>query len=131
MNKNGSLRGIIWFLFILGLIVLGYTYYMNSRPLNLSDYSLTDFWQDVDDGKITAITVEQNEEIPTGVITAISENQTQNELYATDVNAVINELQEKAPDVDISVADVTRESSFMKFLPYAILAVVAFGYNTL
>ena len=124
MNKNGSLRGIIWFLFILGLIVLGYTYYMNSRPLNLSDYSLTDFWQDVDDGKITAITVEQNEEIPTGVITAISENQTQNELYATDVNAVINELQEKAPDVDISVADVTRESSFMKFLPYAILAVV-------
>ena len=124
MNKNGSLRGIIWFLFILGLIMLGYTYYMNSRPLNLSDYSLTDFWQDVDDGKITAITVEQNEEIPTGVITAISENQTQNELYATDVNAVINELQEKAPDVDISVADVTRESSFMKFLPYAILAVV-------
>lgn len=124
MNKNGSLRGIIWFLFILGLIVLGYTYYMNSRPLNLSDYSLTDFWQDVDDGKITAITVEQNEEIPTGVITAIRENQTQNELYATDVNAVISELQEKAPDVDISVADVTRESSFMKFLPYAILAVV-------
>ena len=93
MNKNGSLRGIIWFLFILGLIVLGYTYYMNSRPLNLSDYSLTDFWQDVDDGKITAITVEQNEEIPTGVITAIRENQTQNELYATDVNAVISELQ--------------------------------------
>ncbi len=124
MNKNGSLRGIIWFLFILGLIMLGYTYYMNSRPLNLSDYSLTDFWQDVDDGKITAITVEQNEEIPTGVITAISENQTQNELYATDVNAVINELQEKAPDVDISVADVTRESSFMKFLPYAILGIV-------
>ncbi|MBO4947152.1 MAG: AAA family ATPase, partial [Lachnospiraceae bacterium] len=108
----------------MGLIVLGYTYYMNSRPLNLSDYSLTDFWQDVDAGEVTAVTVEQNAEIPTGVITAIREDDTQNELYATDVNAVINELQEKAPDVNISVADVTRENSFMKFLPYAILAIV-------
>ena len=108
MNKNGSLRGIIWFLLLMGLIVLGYTYYMNSRPLNLSDYSLTEFWQDVDAGEVTAVTVEQNAEIPTGVITAIREDDTQNELYATDVNAVINELQEKAPDVNISVADVTR-----------------------
>lgn len=124
MNKNGSLRGIIWFLLLMGLIVLGYTYYMNSRPLNLSDYSLTEFWQDVDAGEVTAVTVEQNAEIPTGVITAIREDDTQNELYATDVNAVINELQEKAPDVNISVADVTRENSFMKFLPYAILAIV-------
>ena len=124
MNKNGSLRGIIWFLLLMGLIVLGYTYYMNSRPLNLSDYSLTEFWQDVDAGEVTAVTVEQNAEIPTGVITAIREDNTQNELYATDVNAVISELQEKAPDVNISVADVTRENSFMKFLPYAILAIV-------
>ena len=109
------------FLIIL-LAGYGILNYFGQRSL-LSDkenYSYRQFKEDVRDKKVESLSVEQNEEIPSGAVNVILKNGSQKKFYVTDVNTVVSFAEEE--DLNVMVADVNRTGNFMTtVLPYAVM----------
>lgn len=131
MNKQGAFRGIIWFVILLVLMALAYSFYVRIRSVDTDSYNLTDFEQDLEEGKVYSVVISQNQEIPTGVVRAVLDEGEIQEFYVSDVNRIIDLADAKndtmAEDdhiIEIDVSDVTRQSAFSQFLPYVLLLVV-------
>ena len=76
--------------------------------------------KDIEAGNVTAVTVVQNREIPTGSLKVTLKNGSQSVLYTSDVN----ELQlamEDAGYVNYTVSEVPAESWIMTLLPYLLI----------
>ena len=145
MNKQGTIRGIIWFVILLVLMVFAYSFYIKNRSLDAKSYKLTDFEQDLSDGRIQYVEVHQNAEVPTGSVEVTFNDATYAQsFYVSDVNRIVEMIEEnnaatskkdenasdKDPQnsersyVQIAMNDVVRQSAFSQFLPYVLLLVV-------
>ncbi|MDD7333641.1 MAG: ATP-dependent zinc metalloprotease FtsH [Lachnospiraceae bacterium] len=85
-----------------------------------SSYTKAQFMKDIEAGNVTAVTVVQNREIPTGSLKVTLKNGSQSVLYTSDVN----ELQlamEDAGYVNYTVSEVPAESWIMTLLPYLLI----------
>ena len=130
MNRQGAVRSILWFLVLLMLIVFAYLFYIRSKSMDMYSYTITNFEEDLRNENISAITIEQNSEIPTGVVTVfIKDTHEVEDFYASDVNDIIrmvqeqNEIQE-SDVINLTVSDVTRPSAFLQLLPYIVLLII-------
>lgn len=130
MNRQGAVRSILWFLVLLMLIVFAYLFYIRSKSMDMYSYTITNFEEDLKNENISAITIEQNSEIPTGVVTVfIKDTHEVEDFYASDVNDIIrmvqeqNEIQE-SDVINLTVSDVTRPSAFLQLLPYIVLLII-------
>lgn len=130
MNRQGAVRSILWFLVLLMLIVFAYLFYIRSKSIDMYSYTITNFEEDLKNENISAITIEQNSEIPTGVVTVfIKDTHEVEDFYASDVNDIIrmvqeqNEIQE-SDVINLTVSDVTRPSAFLQLLPYIVLLII-------
>lgn len=137
MNKQGSFRGLIWFVILLVLIASAYMFYMRNRPSNTDSYKITDFVQALDEGRISSLTVNQNAEVPTGSVQVLTHDDkawTTATFYVSDVNVIIQMVNDKNAEitagasdqklVEMTIRDVTRQSMLSQFLPYVLLLVV-------
>ena len=137
MNKQGSFRGLIWFVILLVLIASAYYFYMKNRPSNTDSYKITDFVQALEEGRISSLTVFQNAEVPTGsvqVLTHDDKTWSTQTFYVSDVNVIIQMVNDKNAEttaaasdqklIEMSVRDVARQSMLSQFLPYVLLLVV-------
>ena len=77
---------------------------------------------DLEEGNVTRILVTQNEEIPTGVITATLKTGSHS-FYVSDVNSIV-EMTSQHEDVKIYMEDVKRPSILITILPYILMGVV-------
>lgn len=86
MKKN-LVRGLgIFYMLILILMLLWYVNRLDDRMA--SDYTYSDFLQDVEINNIAKVSVSQNAEIPTGSIRIYTKTGQEFRLYVTDVNEV-------------------------------------------
>ena len=137
MNKQGSLRGLIWFVILLVLIAAAYIFYMRNRPSDADSYTITDFVQALDEGRVSALTIYQNAEVPTGSVQVLTHDEkawSTQTFYVSDVNEILRmvedknaEIREEGSDqklIEASVRDVARQSMLSQFLPYVLLLVI-------
>lgn len=130
MNKQGAFRGILWFIILIALLIFAYSVYVRSRSLDLYSYNLSKFEQDLEAGAIGTVVIKQNEEIPTGVISIRTVEYEEKEFYASDVNEIIqmvqerNQNEEQQEEIVITIDDVARQSTFSQLLPYVVLLLV-------
>lgn len=130
MNKQGAFRGIIWFLILLALFVFAYSFYVRSNSLDLYSYNLSSFQKDLEAGTINVVTIKQNGEVPTGVVTVLIDGNREEKFYASDVNEIVqmvqeqNQKEEQSEGIVLAIDDVERQSTFSQLLPYVILLVV-------
>ena len=130
MNKQGAFRGIIWFLILLALFVFAYSFYVRSNSLDLYSYNLSSFQKDLEAGTINVVTIKQNGEVPTGVVTVLIDGNREERFYASDVNEIVqmvqeqNQKEEQSEGIVLAIDDVERQSTFSQLLPYVILLVV-------
>ncbi|MDE7367642.1 MAG: ATP-dependent zinc metalloprotease FtsH [Lachnospiraceae bacterium] len=130
MNKQGAFRGILWFIILLALLIFAYSVYVKSRSLDLYSYNLSKFEQDLKAGAIETVMIKQNEEIPTGVVSVRTVEKQEKEFYASDVNEIIqmvqerNQNEEQQEEIVITIDDVARQSTFSQLLPYVVLLLV-------
>lgn len=140
MNKQGAFRGIVWFLVLLALIAFAYSFWVRSTSIDLYEYNFTKYQKDLAEGKINTVLIKQNEEIPTGMVSAITDDGGRHEFYASDINEIIRMAEEqnllnqqmlsegKRPvrdqDIVITLGDVSRQSTFSQMLPYVILLII-------
>ncbi len=90
MNPRKSSNG---FLVILLILVIGAYYFISVFQPESGDYSYQQFIKDVKSDKVTAVTIKQNKEVPTGTITADFGKDNYKSCEVTDVNQAISDIQ--------------------------------------
>ena len=90
MNPKKSNSG---FLVVLLLLVIGAYYFISVFQPGSGDYTYQQFMKDVKSDKVTAVTIKQNKEVPTGTITAEFGKDDYKSCEVTDVNQAINDIK--------------------------------------
>ena len=116
MKKN--FRGFGFYV-ILILIVIGVWYMLDSNQSAANTYSALQFEEDLQEGNIAAVKINQNREVPTGILEIVLKDSTTRELYVSDVNDTQKMLDEYHQDYQ--VRDVPAESWLMNLLPLLLV----------
>ncbi len=116
MKKN--YRGFGFYI-VLILVVIGIWYLLDSNQGAANTYTYVQFERNLKDGDIASVKIDQNREIPTGILEITFENGSSQKLYVSDVNAAQDLLQQY--DQDYRVADVPAESWLMSLLPLLLV----------
>ena len=108
MNKRKVRNGMLIYLLILIVAFILINRWMQSDTNVTTTYSYTDLTEDLDDGKISALSINQNAEIPTAVVEVQFTNGKSLAFYASDVNDVLdiyNTYQKKIDSYNSTVSD--------------------------
>lgn len=116
-------------LLIMFLLIAGMVYYSISGLMGSSHYKYNDFLKDLKEGDVRSVTINQNKEIPTGQIVVKLKDNTKEEVYVTDVNKVIKDIDDyntkAAKDIHPTVKDVDRDSVFLTtILPMVFMGII-------
>lgn len=117
-NNRSNYRGFGIYGMLILLVILIWFWLSGSSAT--SSYTKSQFVKDLQAGNVTAVTVVQNREIPTGSLKITLKNNNQTALYASDVNE-IQTLMEENGYTDYILADVPSESWIMTLLPYLLI----------
>ena len=90
MNPKKSNSG---FLVVLLILVIGAYYFISVFQPGSGDYTYQQFMKDVKSDKVTAVTIKQDKEVPTGTITAEFGKDDYKSCEVTDVNQAINDIK--------------------------------------
>ena len=123
-NKRGSRFsgvGIYLFIVVIAAMFIMYVSRMNSGA---SDYTYSEFVNDVNKGKVESVVIRQNSEVPTGELSVkVRGVQNVKNVYVSDVNQVEEILLDK--NISYTLKDVTRQSVFLtSILPFGLSLVV-------
>ena len=123
-NKRGSRFsgvGIYLFIVVIAAMFIMYVSRMNSGA---SDYTYSEFVNDVNKGKVESVVIRQNSEVPTGELSVkVSGVQNVKNVYVSDVNQVEEILLDK--NIAYTLKDVTRQSVLLtSILPFGLSLVV-------
>ncbi len=120
MNKQAK----SWLPAVMLLFLVVFGFWFISRQMT-RDYSYTEqaFFEDVEEGEVSQVYIRPNKEIPTGQIVVQLNSGEEKNFYALDVKE-IQDILEKEPEIQVSVADVPGDNVFMASVLPLILTVV-------
>ena len=90
--KRNYRGAVLYLVLILGVIFLWFFFGSNSG--STSDYNISIFRQDLAASKIAAVDVAPSRDIPTGSVTAVMTDSTQESFYVFDTQSVIDLMEE-------------------------------------
>lgn len=127
MNNKRSNFTRIYFIGM-AIIIIVMLYYAGSG-LKSNNYKYNDLLNDLQDGKVTEVSINQNKEVPTGKVTVKLQDGSTKYVYITDVNKVISEIKDindkTNQNIQPYIADVRRNSIFLtNILPMLLMGVV-------
>ena len=112
---------------LVGILFMGEWAFL-SRPINVDKtYNDQKLKQDVKEGKVTAVTVQQNEEIPTGTV-EVTFKEGVKVYYTQDVSLTIGILS--GSEVEYEITDVNRAGLLEKLAPYIFVSILFVVYIT-
>ncbi|SEQ71197.1 cell division protease FtsH [Lachnospiraceae bacterium NE2001] len=112
---------------LVGILFLGAWAFL-SRPINVDKtYNDQKLKADVKEGKVTAVAIIQNEEIPTGTI-EVTFREGETIYYTQDVSITIDIL--KNTDIEYEISDVNRAGMLEKLAPYIFITILFVVYVT-
>lgn len=127
MNNKRSNFTRIYFIGM-AIIIIVMLYYAGSG-LKSNNYKYNDLLNDLQDGNVTEVSINQNKEVPTGKVTVKLQDGSTKYVYITDVNKVISEIKDindkTNQNIQPYIADVRRDSIFLtNILPMLLMGVV-------
>lgn len=125
-NKRSNFKRI--YFIGMAIIIIVMLYYAGSG-LKSNNYKYNDLLNDLQDGKVTEVSINQNKEVPTGKVTVKLQDGSTKYVYITDVNKVISEIKDindkTNQNIQPYIADVRRDSIFLtNILPMLLMGVV-------
>ena len=120
-----GMRGYGFFVIIVAVILVAVFANDLISSNNQEMYSYSDFKREVEDNKIAAVTVRQNQEIPTGQIVVTTADSTKKSFYAPNVNTVLSYLDANNFS-KVTVQDVETTPWWMELLPYLFGFILIF-----
>ncbi|MBE5943661.1 MAG: ATP-dependent zinc metalloprotease FtsH [Lachnospiraceae bacterium] len=124
--KSGMRKGLGFYLL---LILLGFCvvlWVQNKNSVTDVNYTIDDFERDVRLNLIGTVHIYQNEEVPTGIVRfEYRDTMEAVEFYASDINLVQDIVVEYSDGlIKMSMSDVTRESTFLTWLPIILIVLM-------
>ncbi len=116
--------GVYLLLFFIGFCVI--LWMQNSDAETDVDYTIADFQTEMRENLVGNVEIYQNSEIPTGIVYFTYRNSNASkQFYVSDVNVVQNIVMEyNDGQTHMSLYDVTKQSSFLTWLPIIISVVL-------
>ncbi|PHU33738.1 ATP-dependent zinc metalloprotease FtsH [Pseudobutyrivibrio ruminis] len=111
---------LIYALFVAVVLFILYT----SMGKSTTDYNMAQFKKAVKNDNVSSVSISQNQEVPTGVVTINLSNGEQATLYVSDVNDFQRELQDL--DVAYTLSDIPHDSWISELLPMLIVLGAVF-----
>ena len=126
-NKKGGMPKIS--IVIMFILMAGLIYYMYTGMMGNSHYKYHNFLKDLKAGDVKSVTINQNKEIPTGQLVIKLKDNTKEEVYVTNVNKVLNDIEDynkkASKDIYPTVKDVDRDSVFLTtILPMVFMGII-------
>ena len=114
----------MFYLLLLAVLVISFVY-ASIVSRNQFSYTYYDFLNDLANDNITKISVVPNEEIPSGTIHVERMNGDEVKFYSTDVNRVIDEIEQYG--VTYAVSDIDKPHWFWTdVFPFLMLTIIVF-----
>lgn len=120
-----GMRGYGFFVIIVAVILVAIFANDLISSNNQETYSYSDFKKEIKENKVAAVTIRQNQEIPTGQIVVTTTASSKKSFYAPDVNEVLNYL-DVSNFTKVTVQDVETTPWWMELLPYLFGFVLIF-----
>ena len=118
-------RGFGFWLLIMGMIIL-LSWLWNLDSLGRDNISYNQYQTAVENGQVKEVTIVQNKETPTGVLYLVTTENTEEELYVSDVNVEADYLIEQG--ITVRYSDVQRDSIFVTVVfPILLVFAICFG----
>lgn len=121
--KKQSFRGLGFY--IVFLVVLIFVYYFARTTVdNRYDYSYEQFVKDLDEKEVSAVTIKQNKEVPTGqVLVKIKGSSEYKKFYVTNTND-IEQLLSKEYNIYPQITDVPGDNTFLTTILPLIISLI-------
>ena len=120
MKTKGRGSGISFTIILLLLVAAIWLSVNRSVP---SNYNYADFTQDLENGQIEEVTIQQNEQVPTGSLKITLKSGEEEVLYVTDVKEAEDLLRDHG--IDAVVKNVPQENWFLNYvLPILVGLIV-------
>lgn len=120
--RNSGSRMVMWILAIMMVFIL-VQFLRGSTTQTQDPYTLTQYEQDLEGGKVTSVEIVPNQETPTGSAVITFKDGTVQTLYATDITQV--ETKSRENGAETVVDDVPHENWFLtSVLPMLLVAGV-------
>ena len=120
MKKRRASGMIIYALFVAVVLFILYS----SMGKSTTDYNMAQFRKAVKNENVSSVSISQNQEVPTGVVTIKLSNGEQATLYVSDVNDFQDELEEL--DIAYTLSDIPHDSWISELLPMLIVLGAVF-----
>lgn len=120
-----GMRGYGFFVIIVAVILVAIFANDLISSNNQETYSYSDFKKEIKENKVAAVTIRQNQEIPTGQIVVTTTASSKKSFYAPDVNEVLSYL-DVSNFTKVTVQDVETTPWWMELLPYLFGFVLIF-----
>lgn len=122
--KKHSYKGFGFYVLLIVVVVMVWMM-LDARQDAANAYTMTEFQKALDAGDVVYIEIEQNREIPTGILNIRLQNSVIKELYVSDVNEIQDMLVQKQ-FYNYYIADVPPESWILNLLPLLIVLATMF-----
>lgn len=122
--KKRNYRGFGFYAMLVVVVVVVWLM-LDVRRDEANEYTMTEFHNALENGEIVHIEIEQNREIPTGILNIRLNNGTIKELYVSDVNEIQLLLDAKQFS-NYYLSDVPPESWILNLLPLLIVLATMF-----
>lgn len=120
-------RGVGLYFIIIALILLTLFYFKNAQSAKSEYISNKEFTELLDSGSVSSVSISQNAEVPTGVVSLRTRTGAQKVVFVSDVNETEEMLKEKFPAY--TMGDVKRESWFVTYLlPLGFMLLIMFMF---
>lgn len=125
-----SMRGYGFFFLILAIILIAVFSNDFFSGMNQESYTYSDFKKEIADKKVASVTIQQNEQVPTGRIVVTTVDSKKKSFYSSDVNDVQTYL-DAAGFTKVSVTDVETTPWYIELLPYLLGFILIFFLFTM
>ena len=125
-----SMRGYGFFFLILAIILIAVFSNDFFSGMNQESYTYSDFKKEITDKKVASVTIQQNEQVPTGRIVVTTVDSKKKSFYSSDVNDVQTYL-DTAGFAKVTVTDVETTPWYIELLPYLLGFILIFFLFTM
>jgi len=129
---NRSYRNIVAIILMLAVIYMISGYFSDRLAMADDAYTSTQFYKDLEAGKLESIHIAQNEEVPTGSVTAfLKEDEGKaRTFYVSDVNLLIQKIEQKGTPYVLT--DVKHSSNLLNnVIPVCLGMVLVMMFMTM
>lgn len=120
MKKNRASGMLIYGLFVAVVLFILYT----SMGKSTTTYTPAEFKKAIAKDQVSSVSISQNEEVPTGVLTIKLDDGSQATLYVSDVNDAQAQLNEAG--IAYTLSDIPHDSWISELLPMLIVLGAVF-----